>query len=311
MSNVAATSDETVVQVDGWEILAGDEPRVRDAELAARVGMAEPRKVRRVIAKHRTELEAHGAIDMRARRARISKPNGGFELRTISECWLNEPQAMALVAHLRTPKALELRIALVKVFVAVRRGQLPGAPSPVALPPSPDTDASRAMAALSEAYQAAQRAQVEHTSARWGVAFGALTRLLSDVEGLLTQTGTEEAIWALSDAANAVSGQVRHAKSRRAHRAPDSPNAQPALPGVFSPSDHSRFFAARCVLSPEARTPVKALRLAYHAWCEAEGLVPLGPRFFGRFVRERGCRSTTVRDARHQVVEGFAGVRLA
>jgi phage regulator Rha-like protein len=126
-SRVPAVREPAFVQ--GWEVLPGEEPRVRDIEIAERAGMAQPRDVRRVIEKNREEIEAHGLLTMRVRRARIEKTgaiNGGREEREVSEYWLNEAQAIALVTHLRTPKALEVRIALVKFFVAYRNGAVRG-----------------------------------------------------------------------------------------------------------------------------------------------------------------------------------------
>lgn len=126
-------SDKLTV-FEGWSLDASDaeEPRVRDTELAERAGLAEPRKIRRAIEKNRAELEQHGGLHMRAQQARISKPNGGTELRTVNEYWLNEAQATTVLLLMRTPQAVAVRVGVVKVFTAWRRGQL-SAPPP-ALP---------------------------------------------------------------------------------------------------------------------------------------------------------------------------------
>lgn len=89
-------------------------PRVRDVDLAERAGMKAPRQVRELIKRNRAELEAHGALSMRRTVRRISKPNGGEELREVKEFWLNRLQAAALVPRMSTPKAMEFRIALVR-----------------------------------------------------------------------------------------------------------------------------------------------------------------------------------------------------
>jgi hypothetical protein len=61
---------------------------------------------------------------MRRTVRRISKPNGGAELREVEEPMLNEAQAIHLVALMRTEKAAEIRGALVRVFVAYRKGAI-------------------------------------------------------------------------------------------------------------------------------------------------------------------------------------------
>lgn len=120
------------VEVEGWKVDVSDDeaPRASAVEIATRAGVAKPRNVKATVEKNRAELEAHGPIDMRLRYGRISKPNGGHENRTVVEPWLNEAQAITLVALLRTPTAAELRVSLVRTFIAVRRGLLTH-PTPV------------------------------------------------------------------------------------------------------------------------------------------------------------------------------------
>ena len=123
MSNVAApdaSGSGTCVQVfEGWEVLAEDalEPRVRDVDLAVRAGLAQPRNIRTTIAANSEEILAHGPFCTRL-------VQNGERGRPSKEYWLNEGQAIALVSRLETPKAREVRVALVKVFVAWRRGEL-------------------------------------------------------------------------------------------------------------------------------------------------------------------------------------------
>jgi len=123
-----------LIRIEGWDLVVdGDEPRVRDIDIAERAGLPRARDIRPLIVRNMEELEAHGRIDMRGHKSRISKPNGGHELREVTEYYLNEAQAVALVSLMRTPQAVELRIALVKLFVAYRRGQLVGPVSPLRL----------------------------------------------------------------------------------------------------------------------------------------------------------------------------------
>lgn len=134
-------STANVVTVfEGWDLDTSEpnEPRARGIDIATRAGLAQPRKVRGIIERNLEELGAHGAVMMRAQCARIIKSGGngggGIEERTVNEYWLNEPQAMALIALMRTPAARKLRIEMVRVFVAWRRGVLSAPPPPVAIP---------------------------------------------------------------------------------------------------------------------------------------------------------------------------------
>ncbi len=71
---------------------------------------------------------------MRVHCARISKPRGGYEERMVTEFWLNEHQALAVLLQLRTLQARQARGAVVRAFVAFRRGQLAAAPAPEQVP---------------------------------------------------------------------------------------------------------------------------------------------------------------------------------
>lgn len=114
------------LELDGWTVqqLDSEEPRVSALEVAERAGMKHARQIKELMGRNQAELENHGRIDMRRTVRRISKPNGGFELREVETPMLNEAQAMNLVALMRTPRASELRVALVKVFLACRNGVL-------------------------------------------------------------------------------------------------------------------------------------------------------------------------------------------
>lgn len=134
------------LEIDGWDVMLGEgeeEPRVRDVDLAERAGLTRPTNVRTVIAKNRAELEAHGPLCVRTRRVRTQMP-GGFAFREADVCetWLNEAQALALVVLLRTDRARELRVSLVRLFVAVRRGLVP-APAPSSVVPISEVHGSR------------------------------------------------------------------------------------------------------------------------------------------------------------------------
>lgn len=112
------------------EVDAEGEPRVRDIDLAERAGMANARDIRSHIKTHREELEEHGPLVVRRQRRRTQMPGGNaFREVDVDEYWLNESQACALVMLLRTAKARELRVAVVRAFMAARSldPRVPGA----------------------------------------------------------------------------------------------------------------------------------------------------------------------------------------
>jgi len=111
------------------------EPRVRDLDLAERLGMADPHDIRRkIIETNRAELEAYGGVS--GRRPETS-PKGG---RPSTEYWLNEPQALLVCMFSRTERAAEVRRALIEVFTAWRRQQLVPSAGPQPALPLPGRD---------------------------------------------------------------------------------------------------------------------------------------------------------------------------
>jgi len=105
---------------------AGDgEPRVRDVDLAERLGYERPRDVRQLVARNRGELERYGAICERGAVQRSQTPTGGAREVEVTECWLNEGQALLVCTLSRTDRAADVREEVIRVFMAARRGQLP------------------------------------------------------------------------------------------------------------------------------------------------------------------------------------------
>jgi hypothetical protein len=91
------------------------EPRVRDLDVAERLGMADPHKIRPLIEANKTELESYGVISaQRAENTGRGRPG--------TEYWLNEAQALLLCTFSRTEKAAAVRRALIETFMAFRRG---------------------------------------------------------------------------------------------------------------------------------------------------------------------------------------------
>lgn len=113
----------TTTVVDGWTLATNgfgdDEPRIRDIELAERLGYERPRTIRDLI---ESLIRGRKLNDSAVRRvARQTSQAGG---RPGREYWLTEPQALKVVAKSETTKADELLDEVIRVFVAVRRGTL-------------------------------------------------------------------------------------------------------------------------------------------------------------------------------------------
>lgn len=111
-----------------------EEPRIRDLLIGERLGYERPRDVRKVIEKNIEELEAHGL----ARQLGAPIISGKGRETIVQEYWLNEAQALLICMFARTDTAVQVRQALITVFMAWRRGQLP--PSPVQHPLEIDED---------------------------------------------------------------------------------------------------------------------------------------------------------------------------
>lgn len=98
-------------QIDG----SGDEPRVRDLDVAERLGMADPHSIRVMIRQNWTELAAYGEVSERQSETSLRGGRPGREF------WLNEGQALTICALSRTPTAARVRKALIDVFMQWRR----------------------------------------------------------------------------------------------------------------------------------------------------------------------------------------------
>lgn len=91
------------------------EPRIRDLDLAERLGFDRPRKIRELIERNRAEVESFGTCPAVGRATRGNRVN---------EFYLNEEQALLVAVLSSTPRAPAVRAALIRTFVAYRRGQL-------------------------------------------------------------------------------------------------------------------------------------------------------------------------------------------
>lgn len=95
-----------------------DEPRVLDIDLAQWLGFSLPRQIRELIARNHDELTAYGSLSCRTTNPGIQGGRPG------KAYYLNEGQALVICALSRTPKAAEVRKALIDVFMAYRTGKL-------------------------------------------------------------------------------------------------------------------------------------------------------------------------------------------
>jgi len=93
--------------------LEDNEPRILDTTLAKRLDFKRPRKVRDLVARNAEELTTYGPLPRHAPR------------RGALAYYLNEGQALLICALARTSQAATVRRALIDVFMAWRRGQLP------------------------------------------------------------------------------------------------------------------------------------------------------------------------------------------
>ena len=106
-----------------------NEARVLDTDLASRLGMEVPRKVRQnIIEANRDELETYGELRMERIQTGRGRPATAF--------YLNEEQALLVCMFSKTEKAAAVRKQVIATFMAHRRGQLVVAPQVAATPTS-------------------------------------------------------------------------------------------------------------------------------------------------------------------------------
>lgn len=110
--------------VSGWSVaMDGDEPTVLDEELGARLGFARPRKIRDLIER----LIRAGRLNILSRPTvgRQLTNHGGSRKFVVNEYWLNEAQALKVIAKSDTATADAILDEVIAVFIAVRRARRP------------------------------------------------------------------------------------------------------------------------------------------------------------------------------------------
>lgn len=115
-----------LVRVSDWSLRVAcadgddEEPRIQDIELAARLGYARPRKIRDLIER----LIADGKLNNIHHRPTVGRSIGQVAPVPADEYWLTEEQALLVTSQSRTPKAWELTVEMVRVFLLAKQGLL-------------------------------------------------------------------------------------------------------------------------------------------------------------------------------------------
>lgn len=175
--------------VSGWNLTVGDddEPRVRDLELAERLGFSRPRDVRKLI----KDLTVAGKLHDVAHRDGAARAPGQVAARPEREFWLTEAQALKVIAKSETDVADAILDEVIRVFIAVRRGELTSATTTARA--EGQRDAMRALlgdgelrdnTTLAEQVKAMIGRVAEAENTTWHKAHGALRREFSIVSYL-------------------------------------------------------------------------------------------------------------------------------
>lgn len=99
------------------------EPRIRDLDLAAWLGFAQARDIRKIIARHHGALSALGPV------AEVEEVVGKGQ--RVTAAYLNRKQAIFITAKSETPEATEITIEIIERFDAYERGAAKPAVDPM------------------------------------------------------------------------------------------------------------------------------------------------------------------------------------
>ena len=95
----------------------GSEIRIRDTDLGARLEFAQPRDIRKIIARHRGALSLMGALPTEDEVVGKGQKTKAF--------YLNKKQAIFITAKSETEKATDITIEIIEKFDAYERGARP------------------------------------------------------------------------------------------------------------------------------------------------------------------------------------------
>lgn len=128
-------TEPTTLTIEGVELAVTDgEPKMRDFDLATRLGLAEPRMIRKLIKRYEKSGDL-GPVDWRSTVERQLTNGGGHREYRVTVAWLTEEQVLFLVAKSETATAVKLTKQMIHVFMLARRGLLTP-PAPAAVDPA-------------------------------------------------------------------------------------------------------------------------------------------------------------------------------
>lgn len=116
MAEPVASTELTLIAHEG-------EPRIRDVDLGARLGFARVSDIRKLIERHRENLNKISVLATVAQ-----SPAGGG--RPSVSYFLNKKQAIFITAKSETPAATDITIEIIEKFDAYERGLISRAPQP-------------------------------------------------------------------------------------------------------------------------------------------------------------------------------------
>lgn len=93
-----------------------NEPRIRDLDLAERLGFVEPRAIRKIIKRHEAKLLSFGTRSTVSRVTITGQPS--------EEYYLNQKQAIFICMKSETDKAIDVQMEIVHTFDAYLKGEL-------------------------------------------------------------------------------------------------------------------------------------------------------------------------------------------
>lgn len=111
----------SLTTVEGWSIaMVEDEPRVRDLDLAERLGYGRSRDIRELVKRYEKSGDL-SAVDVSRT---VRRTQVGVAERDVTEFWLSEAAALFIVTKSETANAIALTKEMIRVFMLVRRGTM-------------------------------------------------------------------------------------------------------------------------------------------------------------------------------------------
>lgn len=115
------------ITINGWRLCVFStetgEPRIRDLDLAERLGYAKPHNIRDLIRRLIADDKLRGVLQFRTVRNYESRP-GIKQERAVDEFWLTEAQALKVIAKAETDTADAILDEMIEVFRLAIRGLL-------------------------------------------------------------------------------------------------------------------------------------------------------------------------------------------